>query len=229
MFQGFSEETIDFLWGIRFNNEKPWFEGHKEIYLRTLYEPMKALSRQVYGAVAQANQDLELIARVSRIYRDARRLHGQGPYKDHLWCSMERPTEAWTAQPTFWFELGPEGYGWGLGYYMPKPLTMAKFRARLEQSPAPFEKLARGVARQSTFVLEGEAYKKPKGSLSPLLDPWYNNRSFSLVAQGPASETFHPAFAQTLVDGYQSLMPLYRYLVTLDGDRDPRENQPSPR
>ena len=36
MFQGFSQETIDFLWGIRFNNEKSWFEAHKEVYLQRL-------------------------------------------------------------------------------------------------------------------------------------------------------------------------------------------------
>lgn len=223
MFQGFSEETIDFMWGIRFNNEKPWFEAHKEVYLRTLYEPMKDLSRQVYEAVTEKNGDLDLVARVSRIYRDARRLHGRGPYKDHLWCSMEQPADQWTAQPTFWFELEPEGYTWGLGYYMPKALTMAKFRARLDRDPKTFEKLARAVARQDTFILEGEEYKKPKGEAPPLLAPWYNKKSFSLVGRGPASETFRPEFAQTLIDGYQSLMPLYRYLVTLDGDRDPRE------
>ena len=27
MFQGFSDKTIDFMWGIRFNNEKTWFEA----------------------------------------------------------------------------------------------------------------------------------------------------------------------------------------------------------
>ena len=30
MFTGFSDATVDFLWGIRFNNEKPWFEEHKD-------------------------------------------------------------------------------------------------------------------------------------------------------------------------------------------------------
>ncbi len=29
MFEGFSQETVDFMWGIRFNNEKSWFEAHK--------------------------------------------------------------------------------------------------------------------------------------------------------------------------------------------------------
>ena len=29
-FQGFTRETVDFMWGIRFNNEREWFMAHKE-------------------------------------------------------------------------------------------------------------------------------------------------------------------------------------------------------
>ena len=49
MFQGFSDKTIDFMWGIRFNNEKAWFEAHKEEYLTYFYNPMRELGRQVVG------------------------------------------------------------------------------------------------------------------------------------------------------------------------------------
>ena len=47
MFTGFSDATVDFLWGIRFNNEKPWFEEHKEIYLKELYQPMRAIGEEL--------------------------------------------------------------------------------------------------------------------------------------------------------------------------------------
>ncbi len=223
MFQGFCEETIDFMWGIRFNNEKTWFEAHKEQYLDTLYRPMQELSRQVYAAVIEGNEDLDLSAKVSRIYRDARRLHGRGPYKDHLWCSMEQLSDQWTARPAFWFELEPEGYTWGMGYYMPKAVTMAKFRARLDHNPKPFEKLVRAFNKQTTFALDGEDYKKPKGETTALLAPWYHKKTFSLVANGAPSETFAPEFVQKLVEGYRSLMPLYRYFISLEGDQDPRQ------
>lgn len=223
MFQGFSEETVDFMWGIRFNNEKTWFEAHKEVYLRTLYEPMKALSRQVYEQVMEEHGDLDLSPKVSRIYRDARRLHGRGPYKDHLWCSMEQPSDEWTARPTFWFELEPEGYTWGMGYYMPKALTMAKFRARLDHDPKPFEKLVRTFNGQDVFVLEGEDYKKSKGETTALLAPWYNKKTLALTGHGQPSETFSPAFVDKLTGGYKALMPFYRYFISLEGDRDPRE------
>lgn len=43
MFTGFTDETVDFMWGIRFNNERAWFEAHKEIYLTHFYQPMREL------------------------------------------------------------------------------------------------------------------------------------------------------------------------------------------
>ena len=36
-FKGFSPETVDFLWGIRLNNNREWFMEHKKDYTNTLY------------------------------------------------------------------------------------------------------------------------------------------------------------------------------------------------
>ena len=47
MFEGFSPETIDFLWGIRFNNNREWFQSHKAEYEKHLYRPMVALAEEV--------------------------------------------------------------------------------------------------------------------------------------------------------------------------------------
>ena len=79
MFEGFSDKTVDFMWGIRFNNEKTWFEAHKEEYLTHFYNPMRELGRQVFDEMKERHGDLGLVLKVSRIYRDARRLHGRGP------------------------------------------------------------------------------------------------------------------------------------------------------
>ena len=48
MFNGFSPETIDFLWGIRMNNNRDWFLPHKPEYVKHLYEPMKALGQDLF-------------------------------------------------------------------------------------------------------------------------------------------------------------------------------------
>ena len=139
MFTGFTDATVDFLWGIRFNNERPWFEAHKEIYLSELYRPMKDLGAEIYDFLSEQRPDDPMVCRVSRIYRDARRLHGRGPYKDHLWFCVERPTEDWTTRPTFWFELGPDYWGYGMGCWMARPMDMAKLRSRIVRTRSPWK------------------------------------------------------------------------------------------
>ena len=132
MFQGFDDTTVDFLWGIRLNNERPWFEAHKQEYLDHLYQPMKALGDELYDHMAPQLKGEPLLCKVSRIYRDARRLHGRGPYKDHLWISIQKPAGAWEEAPCFWFELSPDGWGYGMGCYSVKPATMARLRRQLQ-------------------------------------------------------------------------------------------------
>lgn len=73
MFQGFYEETIQFLWELRLNNQRPWFQAHKQEYLDYLYHPMKELGAEVQGRMRSGTQK-RLNLRVVRIYRDARRI-----------------------------------------------------------------------------------------------------------------------------------------------------------
>ena len=57
MFTGFTDETVDFMWGIRFNNERAWFEAHKEIYLTHFYQPMRELGDELYDYIAAKRPD----------------------------------------------------------------------------------------------------------------------------------------------------------------------------
>lgn len=100
MFKGFSPETIDFLWGIRFNNEKSWFDAHKECYQAKLYTPMKELAKEVSEPFLQIPG---MVCRVSRIYRDARRIYNGKPYKESLWMVPARgePRLGTAAQSVF--------------------------------------------------------------------------------------------------------------------------------
>ena len=225
MFQGFDDTTVDFMWGIRFNNERTWFEAHKDVYLTQFYQPMRELSAELYDFIREKRSDYGLISKVTRIYRDARRLHGRGPYKEGLWFSVEQPSEQWTAHPTLWFELSPDGWYCGMGYYMPKPLTMAKLRARIDRDPKTMEALTRRLNGQQELTLETEDYKRPRAAApSPLLEPWYKMKSFSILHQDKLTEEL---FSREIVDhlkrDFEFLLPYYDYFVTLDGDPDTRE------
>ena len=225
MFTGFTDETVDFMWGIRFNNERTWFEAHKDIYLTHFYHPMQDLGAEIYDFIREKRPDYGLINKVTRIYRDARRLHGRGPYKESLWFSVEQPGGQWDSKLTFWFELMPEGWSYGLGYYMPKPVVMAKLRARMDRDPKPMEALTRALNRQEEFILDAERYKRPKAAApSPLLEPWYQAKSFSVAHyEKLTEELFSRELVGRLKNGFEFLLPYFDYFSTLDGDPDPRE------
>ena len=180
MFQGFSPEAVEFLWQLRFNNERGWFEENKTRFHTLVDAPLRTLAAQVQEETVRLHPGVPLNLRVSRIYRDARRLHGKGPYKDHLWFTLCRPVEDEGAAPAFYFEIAPEYYSTGMGFYAATPLTMAKLRARIDRDSAPMEKLSRRLNGQKRFVLEGEEYRRPRGDRGALLNPWYNRRCISL-------------------------------------------------
>ena len=219
MFEGFSQRTFDFMWGLRFNNEKPWFEAHKAEYLRDFLAPMKALGQEVFERVSSDFQGRGFIHKVSRIYKDARRVKGGEPYRTNLWFSIERPSEEWTSTPVFWFELSPENWSYGLGFYQARPETMAKLRARIDLKPGAFEQLAAPLDKQGEFVLDGPEYARKKEAPTPKTAAWYNKKTFSLIHNQPiGEELFSRELADRLTAGYAFLMPLYDYFSSLDAD-----------
>lgn len=224
MFQGFSPESIEFLWGIRFNNERSWFEEHKQQYIDRIQTPLRQLAAEVQREVAARHPKRQFNLHVSRIYRDARRLHGRGPYKDHMWVVLHEPmkqTDGSTA-PAFYFEIAPEYYSIGMGYYSATPLVMAKLRARMDRDPKPMEKLARRLNRQTRYVLEGELYRRPKGEKGPLLNPWYNRRNIAIAWDRPCEGSlFEAQLVGEITDGVDFLMPYFDYFSTLEADPEP--------
>ena len=225
MFQGFSQETVDFMWGIRFNNERSWFEAHKQEYLTYFLGPMKELGAQVQDTLLERFPKSKLNLKISRIYRDARRLFGRGPYKDHLWLSLFRfGNETGGDHPVLWFELAPDGRSYGMGFWCAQPLMMEKHRARIDRDPKPLLKLEHKLARQAEFVLEGPSYKRQKPCSEPKLTEWYNKKSFSVGHEEELTELIYsPELAGKLVDGFSFLLPYYDYFSTLWADPDPRE------
>jgi len=225
MFNGFSQQTIDFMWNLRFNNNKEWFDAHKDDFVRDFQTPMKALGREVFEQISADFKDHGFIHKVSRIYRDARRVRDGEPYRSNMWFSIERPSEEWTSTPVFWFELAPENWSYGLGYYSAKAATMAKLRARIDKNPKAFEKLIAPYNAQDDFVLSGEEYKRKKEAPTALTADWYNKKSISLIHSQPVGEElFSSDLKDRIVAGYTFLMPLYDYFITLDSDPMPNSN-----
>ena len=213
MFTGFTKETSDFLWELSFHNERPWFLEHKEQFERCLNQPFKELARETYALLCRRFPGLECNVHVSRIYRDARRLFGRGPYKDHLWFSIQCGDHN-RGGPSFWFEIGAAEYTYGLGFWSERPADMELYRRAIDANPARFERLVKPFAGAKDLRLFGQEYRRPKGDRGEILNPWYNRRSVGLESVHDfGGDLLTPELPQILVDCYAKLMPLHDFFL----------------
>ena len=216
MFTGFSDATIDFLWELRFHNERPWFLEHKQVFLDTLDRPMKALAADVTAALEQAYPQRKWYLHVARIYRDARRLHGNGPYKENLWFTLRCDSSRGPEIPAFYFEITPHNYSYGMGFWAASAALITRYRQQIDRDPRPLEKLVRAFNRQEVFQLNGPDYVRSKGQVSDLLRPWYQKKSLTLSHEVPLDESLYsPDFASRVTEDLKTLLPFYRYFAAL--------------
>lgn len=224
MFQGFTQNAVDFLWGVKFNNNREWFAAHKQEYLDYVDRPLRELSQQLLDAMSEAYPKLGFRQHVSRIYRDARRLHGRGPYKDHMWLVLEQPhEESLAGRPALYFELAPNYYSYGCGFWDMSPELAAKHRARIDRDPKALARIARQIEK-SKFTLFGAEYKRPKGDVGKLLNPWYNRKNIGVSFDDNCEGVFFtPELYGEILEAFRFLMPFYQYFDTLAGDAPPKE------
>ena len=211
MFEGFSPETVDFLWGIRMNNRRDWFLEHKKEYVSTLYEPMKALGKELFQPFIDKNGTL---LKVSRIYRDAR-MHHPLPYKESLWLSIRQDVQWWAENPTLFFEINPDGVFYGFVLWKPRPAQMKQFRQTIAANPTPFLQMVRQVEKATGMQITAEEYKRPEACENPELERFFRWKSgIGITVEAPFSDaTFGSELAQTVGTLFEKLTPLYDYFT----------------
>ena len=209
MFTGFTPETVDFLWGIRMNNNRDWFLANKKQYVSTLYEPMKALGKDLFQPFLDKPGN---VLKVSRIYRDAR-MHHPDPYKESLWICIRQDVEWWAENPCLYFEINPEGVDYGFFFWRPRPAVMEDFRRRITARPDEFLQLIAGTAAATGQSVCAECYKRPKPCDNPDLEPFFAWKGqIGCTRHEDFSEnTFGPELGLRVLDFFEKLIPLYDY------------------
>ncbi len=209
MFSGYSPETVDFLWGIRLNNNREWFTANKPSYVKYLYEPTKALGAELFAPFLDKPGEL---LKVSRIYRDAR-LHHPLPYKESLWICIRQDVPWWGENPCLYFEINPEGVDYGFFIWQPRTETLNQFRAEISREPDRFLKLIAETEKATGVPITAEEYKRPKPTQDERLARFFawKKQIGCTVHEDFSESTFGPELAQRVAAFFQKLTPLYDY------------------
>jgi uncharacterized protein (TIGR02453 family) len=113
-FTGFPREAFEFFKGLAKNNNRDWFQAHKDTYEHACREPMKDLMTELEPQFGPS--------KISRINRDMRFAYGREPYKTHMAAGVGG----------FYVSLSQDGLYVGTGIYKPDPATLRRLRAAID-------------------------------------------------------------------------------------------------
>ena len=209
MFAGFTPESIDFLWGIRMNNNREWFQANKKQYTDKVYHPMKELGQELFQPFLDRPGN---VLKVSRIYRDAR-MHPPEPYKESLWICIRQDVEWWAENPCLYFEINPEGVHYGFFLWKMPTAAMEQFRQYITAFPDEFLKLIADTEAAVGQPVTAELYKRPKPTDNPDLEPYFSWKGQIACVRSiePGPGMFGPELKEEVADFFEKLMPLYEY------------------
>lgn len=218
-FSGFSPEGLDLLIENRLQNSKPFYDEHKDAIKRLVQQPMADLILEISDAMREIDPLFVLVPSkmISRVRRDTRYTRDKTLYRDHAWCTFCRPKNGYDARPCYYFEVMPDSWGYGAGYYRANPAELAVLRQFVLREDKRFLDVFDAVRHSGKFELYGEEFKRPKfPDAKPEYQPWLNKKNIGLSY---SCTDFGPLFAGTFVDGMlkdlRAIAPFYHFLCAV--------------
>jgi uncharacterized protein (TIGR02453 family) len=220
-FDGFPKQTLTFLRGLAENNDRDWFQAHRDDYEAYWLEPAKdfvvaageALERFAPGVSAEPRVN----GSIFRINRDTRFSKDKTPYKDHLdlwFWEGERKR----AVSGYFFRVTPGGVHVGAGSHMFDRDRLAAYRDAVvdpESGPA-LAAVVRSMERKK-FNVNGEVYKRlPRGyeAGDPVTERLLRHNALWIGEEAPVSAELHtPAIVRRVASEWKRMTPLHRWLV----------------
>lgn len=214
----FTEKTFTFLRGLEENNTKSWFESNRSDYDDYLLQPFRCLAENLQETIRSIDPQLETTPAVnktiSRIHRDIRFSKDKRPYRTSMWLGFKiYAAEGWQSHPAIFFEIMPNAYRYGMGFYLTGTVTMETMRYEILKNDHRFNTVLAWYQSQKEFSLEGDLYKRLKDIPGDDVRAfWYMRKNIYLVHNSAiCSELFTSDLSQRLSAGFRALQPAYDY------------------
>ena len=219
----FTPAALRFLRALAKNNNKEWFEEHREEYETELREPMRDLIGEMNARMGRFAPEMGGDPKRSmfRIHRDIRFSKDKSPYKTHAacWFHHRRATsrvgsEADAGSAGFYFHLEPGRSMVGGGLWMPPRPQLNKLRDAIGEDPQGFDRVANGLTKRFGGLDDEAVLKRmPRGFPEDhAAAKWLRYQSFTSGRMLDDADVTNPKLPELLAREFQGLLPLVRWL-----------------
>lgn len=169
-FPGLPADALHFLRDLELNNNRDWFEAHRERYETQLKQPMEAFAAAISAGLTRHAPAYASDPRraLYRIYRDTRFSANKTPYKTTAGALFFHSALGKNEAGGLYVEIAANHVGIAGGVYMPDPESLRLIRVHLMDNFARFVKLIRTRSLVDVMgELQGEALSRPPKGFPP--------------------------------------------------------------
>lgn len=211
--------SLQFLKGLKKNNNKPWFDAHRAAYetAKKDFEGFIQTLLQKHGAKDNTIATLEAKKCLFRINRDVRFSKDKSPYKTNMGASM---TAGGKKSPLagYYFHMEPGKSFVGGGLYMPMPDQLAKVRQEIDYNFEEFKKIVGSKKFKEVFgeldTSEGlQLSRVPKGyeAENPAAD-FLRLKSFIAFTEITDADLTSKDLTKKALKAMETIQPLLEFL-----------------
>ena len=220
----FTAGALRFFRALERNNDRQWFEAHRDDYEREVREPMRALIDALDVRFMKFAPEIGGDPKRSmfRIHRDIRFSRDKSPYKTHAACwfhhrkaSRKVGGEAESGSAGFYFHLQPGRSMVGAGLWMPPRPMLTMLRETIAEEHQDFARMVRSLPKRFDGLDEehGMLKRVPRGFAEDHpAAKWLKYQSFTTGRMLDDDDVVGPKLPTLLAREFEATLPLVRWL-----------------
>ena len=207
--------NLEFLKLIKKNNNRDWFNAHKEKYLLehsniVAFADALLIEMNKHDVIENPSGKKSL----HRIYRDTRFSKEKTPYKTSWSGGFQRATKK--RRGGYYFHIEPGNTIIAGGFWGPEPKDLKRIRDEFAYDAAPLRKILKSKAFVNTFgTLKGEQIKTtPKGfnADDPAIE-LLRYKQFLLIKKFTDKEVLSDTFLKQVNETFRNMRPFFNYMT----------------
>jgi uncharacterized protein (TIGR02453 family) len=217
----FDAALFTFLEALRSNNNRAWFQAHRQRYERAVRDPMLRFIGDVGPRLWQISPRFVADARPNgrslfRIHRDVRFAQDKRPYKTNAGAHFRHESGRDAHAPGFYLHLEPGRVFIASGVWHPDRHALTKIRDAIVAYPQRWQRVISSKAFHATGSLGGDALKRhPSGydPAHPLLAD-LKRKDYIALAHFTEEQACAPDFLHVFIETCRAFAPLTHFLTT---------------
>lgn len=225
-FNGFPEECVRYLFELRHNNNREWFNEHKSDYDSFVKVPTQEFAGEMAIILEELSPAEGSAPQVSfsifRIYRDIRFSKDKTPYKTHIGVWFWEGKGPKMENSGYYFHLEPPNLMLGTGIHTFSKTLLKAYRDSVvdPEFGLELEKAIEKTTQQGQYSIGGKHYKRvPRG-----YDPEDERAGFLLfnglyagVETEIPTELYSDKILDYCLEKYRGMIPVHYWLYDMTG------------